>query len=110
MLLKGGKLMYNKTYIDDCLNGEATIFNLDEYIEYWHTHETGNTLREFIGLTEYEYEQWGNNSDIIIRDILRCRMEHIDFESYQSLDENERLAARSYNQKDIDKLKKDNNE
>ena len=42
--------------------GDATMavfnapFDLDDYIEYWHTHETGNTLQEFLGLTDYEYE------------------------------------------------------
>ena len=27
----------------------------DDKIEYWHTHETGNSLREFLGMTEEEY-------------------------------------------------------
>lgn len=28
---------------------------IDEKIEYWHTHDTGNSLREFLGMTEEEY-------------------------------------------------------
>ena len=27
----------------------------DDKIEYWHTHETGNSLREFLGMTEEKY-------------------------------------------------------
>ena len=27
----------------------------DDKIEYWHTHETGNSLREFLGMKEEEY-------------------------------------------------------
>ena len=29
--------------------------SIDDKIEYWHTHETGNGLREFLGMTEQEY-------------------------------------------------------
>ena len=29
--------------------------SIDVKIEYWHTHETGNSLREFLGMTEQEY-------------------------------------------------------
>lgn len=28
---------------------------IDEKIEYWHTHDTGNSLREFLSMTEEEY-------------------------------------------------------
>lgn len=45
-------------FIDDCLAGKASVSDLDDYIEYWHTHETGNTLQEFLGVTEAEYGQW----------------------------------------------------
>ena len=87
--------MYNKSFVEACLNADATLFDLDDYIEYWHTHETGNTLQEFLGLTDYEYEQWGKSSDIIFRDIIRCRQEGIAFSEYQLLSESERIAARS---------------
>lgn len=97
--------MYKKSFIIDCLNADATLFNLDDYIEYWHTHDTENSLQDFLGLTDYEYEQWGKTSDIIFRDILRCRREGIDYENYISLSENQRLAARSYDQDAIEKMK-----
>lgn len=29
--------------------------NLDEKVEYWHTHDTGTTLREFLQMSEVEY-------------------------------------------------------
>ena len=79
--------MYNKSFVEACLNADATLFDLDDYIEYWHTHETGNTLQEFLGLTDYEYEQWGKSSDIIFRDIIRCRQEGIEFSEYELLSE-----------------------
>ena len=29
--------------------------SIDDKIEYWHTHETGSSLIEFLGMTEQEY-------------------------------------------------------
>ncbi len=33
--------------------------DLEGRVEYWHTHDTGNTLQEFLGMTDSEYEKWG---------------------------------------------------
>lgn len=65
--------MENATFIDACLNGQASLNELDNYIEYWHTHNTGNSLREFLGLTNSEYEQWAKSSDSIFKDIIQAR-------------------------------------
>lgn len=78
--------MLSKTYVQACLDGDANIFDLDDYIDYWHDNDTGVTLREFLGLTPYEYQEWGKNSDSIFRDILRCRREGIDFAEYERKD------------------------
>lgn len=43
--------------------------SIDEKIEYWHTHETGNTLSEFLKMTDEEY------SDFIKTSKLPKRME-----------------------------------
>ena len=49
--------MENATFIDACSNGQASLNELDNYIEYWHTHNTGNSLREFLGLTNTNNEE-----------------------------------------------------
>ena len=69
------------------LNKEFCIVSIDDYIKYWHEHETGNTLQEFLGLTDYECEQWGKSSDSIFRDIIFCRQRQIDFSQYNILPE-----------------------
>ena len=43
-------------------SGAAERDKLDERVEYWHTHHTGVTLREFLGMTPKEYEKWMKNS------------------------------------------------
>lgn len=35
----------------------------DDKIEYWHTHEMGNTLREFLGMTEEQYLDFALGKD-----------------------------------------------
>ena len=97
--------MYEKSFVQKCLNGEADLLELDEYIEYWHTHDINVTLREYLGLTPSEYTAWASSSDTIFRDILRCRMEGISFEDYE-----QRIAARSFDAEAIAKLKNGNNE
>ena len=77
--------MLSKTYVQACLDGDANIFDLDDYIDYWHNNDIGMTLREFLGLPPYEYQTWGKNSDSIIKDVLRCRKEGIDFAEYERM-------------------------
>ena len=31
---------------------------MDEKAKYWHTHETGTTLRDFLGMSQDEYNAW----------------------------------------------------
>lgn len=48
----------SKTFIEKCLSGEAVPDEIDDYIDYWHEHETGNILYEFLGMTREEYSAW----------------------------------------------------
>ena len=99
--------MFKNSFIDGCLYGTTDIEDLDAYVEYWHTHETENTLREFLGMSPYEYSEWLMLGDIIIRDILRCRVDGISFQEYKHMTNDERIAARSYSVEAIERLRND---
>lgn len=99
--------MFEHSFIDGCLFGTTDLDELDDYVEYWHDHETNNTLREFLGMSSFEYAEWLKWGDIIIRDVLRCRMDNVPFEDYQYMTDEQRIAARSYSIDDIEKLKND---
>lgn len=47
-----------KSFVEALRAGEVHVGELDDYVEYWHTHITNNTLREFLGLTQQEYDMW----------------------------------------------------
>lgn len=98
--------MFEKTFMDACLAGEALLDSIDDYIEYWHTHETGNDLHEFLGMTPYEYAQWlKSGEDIILRDILEARNEDVPYPEYQDMTDERRIAARSRKEKIINEIK-----
>ena len=47
-----------KSFVEALRAGDVHVGELDDYIEYWHTHITNNNLREFLGLTQREYDMW----------------------------------------------------
>jgi hypothetical protein len=63
----------HNNFIEDCVTGGATTEDMDDYVGFWHEHETGNTLREFLGMSEAEYNLWVQQSDDIINIILDKR-------------------------------------
>lgn len=99
--------MFERSFIDECLYGTTDIEDLETYVEYWHTHETGNTLRLFLGMTQYEYAEWLKYGDAVLRDILRCRADGTIFEDYKYMTTEERIAARSYSIEEIEQLRND---
>lgn len=67
------KVPYKNTFIDDCLSGIATIADIDDYVKYWHTHNTENSLREFLGFTESEYNEYLKSNDAVLNDFINQR-------------------------------------
>lgn len=78
-------MMFERTFLEACIDGLGDLEDLNDYIDYWQTHELNLSLREFLGMTEYEYEKWLQNDDTIIRDILRCRVDGIPFEEFAKI-------------------------
>lgn len=99
--------MFERSFIDGCLYGATDLDELDDYVDFWHENDTGNTLREFLGMSPFEYAEWLKLGDIVIRDILRCRKDKISYESYQYMSSDQRIAARSYSVDEIEALKND---
>jgi hypothetical protein len=98
--------MYNN-FINDCLNAEAMLEDIDDYIEYWHTHDLDCELEDFLGLTEYESLRWLHEGNDIFRGILYCRRHNIDYKEYEGMTSETRIAARSYKLSEIKQYKDD---
>ena len=66
--------MYN--FIERCLNNSAALRDVDDYVEYWHTHdEIDCSLQEYLGMTAKEYELWVKRGNSVLTDILQGRRE-----------------------------------
>lgn len=50
--------MMSKTFVDAFIAGEVGVHAIHDYIEYWHTHDTGNRIYEFLGMTDKQYYDW----------------------------------------------------
>ena len=65
--------MYN--FIDSCLNNSAAPLDVENYVEYWHTHDINCSLREYLGMSAEEYTLWLKRGDGVLADIIRRRRE-----------------------------------
>lgn len=70
------------TFLQDLLNNKTNIDCIDDYVEKWHNEKSNRSLREFLGMTPFEYEIWGKAGNSILPNILYCRKQGLDFETY----------------------------
>lgn len=60
------------SFVDAVLAGQATTDDVDDWVERWHSSDTGDIeLNQFLGLDEREMESWLRETesldDIIVR-------------------------------------------
>ena len=64
--------MSEQTFVDAVLAGRATADDVDDWIEKWHTTDTGDAeLHEFLGLNESEMEAWVRSNATLEQLIIR---------------------------------------
>lgn len=64
--------MSEQTFVDAVLAGRATADDVDDWIEKWHTTDTGDVeLHEFLGLNESEMEAWVRSNATLEQLIIR---------------------------------------
>ncbi|EMY5506447.1 hypothetical protein V8T57_002916 [Bacillus wiedmannii] len=59
-------------FMDACLQGEALLEDIDEYIDEWHESDTEEEIYEFLGMTFEEYGIWVEN-DAMLKTIFYSR-------------------------------------
>ncbi|MDQ7830153.1 MAG: hypothetical protein RDU30_00325 [Desulfovibrionaceae bacterium] len=62
----------NRTFTSLCLDGEADLTDIDDYIEAWHLNNDDRPLNEYLGLSSTEYELWMKKPESL-RYILNCK-------------------------------------
>ena len=94
-------------FIDRCLYGLTDCEEIDDYVDYWHSHDTQNTLSEFLGMRPEEYEEWAKYGDAVLREILRCRADGKPFRPHEETKEKERIAVRTYSVAELHRTGRD---
>lgn len=92
--------MSNLKFLDACLQGEALIEEIDDYIEQWHMSEVDEELDQFLGFSEDEYELWLHNDNSVINSILFARKNKMPLRHYDTLT----AVARSASKGDAERI------
>ena len=88
------------SFIIDCINGDALMSDVNDYIERWHESDSPVELHEYLGMSGKEYRLFVDDENYLGL-IIKAHKDNIDIES---LIKNEMaLAARS---NDVSKARK----
>lgn len=81
-------------FIDQCLQGDAIITDIDDYVESWHK-DTSNTQEvfEYLGMNFFEYQLWVEKPESL-KFILSARMKNVSVQSLFTESRNA-IAARA---------------
>lgn len=95
-----------KNFVELCLNGNALIEEIDDFVDRWHHGSDNTSLRDFLGLSKSEFSLWIKDPDVLPYVICSRREERpfaqvVNDNYYHST----RLAARSDEGKKIRVLK-----
>ena len=60
------------TFINKCVNGEASIEDVDDYVDKWHDGDSDKKLHDYLGMTWFEYSMWVTKPSML-GDIVDCR-------------------------------------
>lgn len=95
-----------KNFIIDFFEEGLMLEDIDNYVEYWHNNEMSQSLKDFLGLDDYEYEVWLQEGNEVIRDVLYCKRHNLNLKDYYSMPKDSKIAARSYDLKDVKEYKR----
>ena len=54
-----------RTFIEQCISGEALTDDVEEFVERWHAGTDPRELHEYLGMSWREYSLWMTEPDIL---------------------------------------------
>ena len=52
-------------FIEKCLNGEALLDDIDDFVDEWHESEPDVPLYQFLGMKKSEYSLWVADAGVL---------------------------------------------
>jgi len=73
----------NTSFIEKCINGDASLDEIDDYIDEWHDSDLSNgiELHEYLGMTWKEYSIWAIKPSFLA-EIVNSRKQEIDAQKF----------------------------
>lgn len=90
-------------FIQQCIDGDALLEDIDDFIDAWHDGESGLGLAEYLGMTSSEYNAWIIQPDILPI-IIKARRDKKDSATLIN-EEVYSMAARSGDVRQSERLK-----
>lgn len=77
-------------FMEACLEGDALLEEIDDYIDEWHESDSKEELHDYLGMTFEEYGIWVENGSMLktifyARDIGKSITEYIKENDVQKL-------------------------
>ena len=91
------------SFIQLCINGDALLEDIDDFVDSWHDGDSELSLAEFLGMSNSEYNIWLREPDILPI-IIKAKRDHKDSASLMN-EEVYHMAARSGDVVQSEKLK-----
>ncbi len=81
-------------FITMCINGEALMEEIDDFVDRWHEEDTESSLSDYLGMSKLEYKLWVADSAVLPYIITAHRNKQKVSELVESIEELP-LAARA---------------
>lgn len=88
-------------FILNCINGDALLSEIDDYIDLWHESDSELSIHEFLGMTKKEYSLFVDDEQYLAS-IITANKENIDIRVV--IESQLAMAARSDSQAKSEKL------
>ena len=76
--------MIYKNFMEKCLEGEAQLSEINSYVERWNKGNTGLSLTAYLGMSDFEYEEWEKSSGEALQAIFFCKKHKIDYKELRA--------------------------
>ncbi len=91
------------TFVELCLQGDALISEVDDFVEEWHSVDDDRSLAEALGLTESEYALWVERPSTL-KLIIFAKKNEIAIDQLIRFQEGYAMAARASSPEEVGAL------
>lgn len=86
--------MSNKKFMQACLEGDALLEEIEEYIEAWHNSDSNEEIYEYLGMTLEEYFIFLEDESML-KTLFYAREVNIPIADFLQSNTEQMLAARA---------------